>query len=87
MQIVNVFLCKTPDRTLFGSAIFSNRLILWGVILEITLILVIIYTPWGQMIFGTAPFPLSVWLFMLPFGVAMLLLEEVRKWASIKWLR
>ena len=87
MQIVNVFLCKTPDRTLFGSAIFSNRLILWGVTLEIILILVIIYTPWGQMIFGTAPFPLSVWLFMLPFGVAMLLLEEVRKWASIKWLR
>ena len=87
MQIVNVFLCKTPDRTLFGSAIFSNRLILWGVILEITLILVIIYTPWGQMIFGTAPLPLSVWLFMLPFGVAMLLLEEMRKWASTKWLR
>ena len=87
MQIVNVFLCKTPDRTLFGSAIFSNRLILWGVILEITLILVIIYTPWGQMIFGTAPFPLSVWLFMLPFGVAMLLLEEMRKWASTNWLR
>ena len=87
MQIVNVFLCKTPDRTLFGSAIFSNRLILWGVTLEIILILVIIYTPWGQMIFGTAPFPLSVWLFMLPFGVAMLLLEEMRKWASTKWLR
>ena len=87
MQIVNVFLCKTPDRTLFGSAIFSNRLILWGVTLEITLILVIIYTPWGQMIFGTAPFPLSVWLFMLPFGVAMLLLEEMRKWASTNWLR
>ena len=87
MQIVNVFLCKTPDRTLFGSAIFSNRLILWGVTLEIILILVIIYTPWGQMIFGTAPIPLSIWLFMLPFAAAMLLLEEVRKWASIKWLR
>ena len=87
MQIVNVFLCKTPDRTLFGSAIFSNRLILWGVTLEIILILVIIYTPWGQIIFGTAPIPLSIWLFMLPFAAAMLLLEEVRKWASIKWLR
>ena len=87
MQIVNVFLCKTPDRTLFGSAIFSNRLILCGVTLEIILILVIIYTPWGQMIFGTAPIPLSIWLFMLPFAAAMLLLEEVRKWASIKWLR
>jgi predicted hotdog family 3-hydroxylacyl-ACP dehydratase len=24
---------------------------------------------------------------MLPFGAAMLLLEEVRKWVSIKWLR
>jgi magnesium-transporting ATPase (P-type) len=39
MQIVNVFLCKTPERSLFDSTIFSNQLILWGVALEITLIL------------------------------------------------
>ncbi len=87
MQIVNVFLCKTPERSLFDSTIFSNQLILWGVALEITLILSIIYTPWGQIIFGTAAIEANVWLFMLPFAAGMLLLEEVRKWVSIKWLR
>jgi magnesium-transporting ATPase (P-type) len=87
MQIVNVFLCKTPERSLFDSTIFSNQLILWGVALEITLILSIVYTPWGQIIFGTAAIEANVWLFMLPFAAGMLLLEEVRKWVSIKWLR
>jgi magnesium-transporting ATPase (P-type) len=87
MQIVNVFLCKTPERSLFGSTIFSNQLILWGVALELTLILSIVYTPWGQIIFGTAAIEANVWLFMLPFAAGMLLLEEVRKWVSIKWLR
>jgi hypothetical protein len=62
-------------------------LILWGVALEITLILSIVYTPWGQIIFGTAAIEANVWLFMLPFAAGMLLLEEVRKWVSIKWLR
>ncbi|MGZ5052876.1 MAG: cation-translocating P-type ATPase, partial [Methylobacter sp.] len=36
MQVMNVFLCKTPERSLFGAPIFSNRLLLWGVALEIT---------------------------------------------------
>ncbi len=87
MQVVNVFLCKTPERSLFGSPIFSNRLLLWGVALEITLILVIVYTPWGHLIFGTAPISPSVWLFMLPCAIAMLLLEEVRKWVVVRGCR
>jgi len=34
----------------------------------------------GNTIFGTAPIPLSTWLFILPFAVVMLVLEELRKW-------
>ena len=30
-------------------------------------------------LFGTAPLPLDAWLFILPFALAMLLLEEGRK--------
>ena len=85
MQIFNVFLCKTPERTLFGAGNFTNHLLLWGVAFEVTLILAIVYTPWGQVIFGTAPIALSVWLSMLPCAVTMLLLEEARKWVVIRW--
>ena len=38
------------------------------------------YTPWGNALFGTAPIPVSVWFFIMPFAVGMLLLEELRKW-------
>jgi calcium-translocating P-type ATPase len=79
MQVMNVFLCKHPDRSLFRSPLFNNRLILIGIVLEIALILAIDYTPWGNEIFGTAPIALDVWLFTLPFALGMLLIEELRK--------
>jgi magnesium-transporting ATPase (P-type) len=85
MQVFNVFLCKTPERSLFGASNFTNHLLLWGVAFEVTIILAIVYTPWGHVIFGTAPIALSVWLFMLPCGVGMLLLEEARKWVVVRW--
>jgi sodium/potassium-transporting ATPase subunit alpha len=78
-QIVNVFLCKTPERSAFGAGLFNNRIILWGIALEIILILGIDYTAWGNMVFGTQPIAPEVWLFILPFAAAMLLLEELRK--------
>jgi calcium-translocating P-type ATPase len=78
-QGVNVFLCRDPRASLFSVGLFGNRLILLGVAVEVALILAIVYTPWGQTIFGTAALPLEAWLFMLPFAAVMLLLEEARK--------
>lgn len=79
MQVMNVLLCKHPERPLWRTKPFNNLLILSGIALEITLILLIDYTPWGQEIFGTAALPAGIWLFILPFAGAMLLLEEGRK--------
>ncbi len=47
------------------------------------LILAIVYAAPGNAAFGTAPIAPEVWLFMLPFAAAMLVLEEGRKW----WVR
>jgi calcium-translocating P-type ATPase len=79
MQIVNVFLCRSPDRSLWSTGLLGNPLILWGAVLEIGLVLLIDYTAFGNLVFGTAPIGKEVWLFMVPFAVAMLLLEELRK--------
>ncbi len=80
MQIVNVFLCRSMTRSTFSVGLLGNSLIGWGVILEITLILLIDYTPWGHLIFGTASIARQVWLFMVPFAVGLFVLEELRKW-------
>ncbi len=83
MQIANVFLCRSDRRSAFASGLFSNKLILTGIAAEIALIALIDYTPWGNALFGTAPIPLSVWLFIIPFVLGMIALEEMRKW----WVR
>jgi magnesium-transporting ATPase (P-type) len=56
-----------------------NRLIWYGIIFELLLLLLIDYTPWGNALFGTAPIAAEVWLFIIPFAPGMLLLEELRK--------
>jgi sodium/potassium-transporting ATPase subunit alpha len=79
MQVVNVFLCRSPIATAFQTGALSNRLILFGIAVELVLILLIDYTPIGNLFFGTAPISLAVWLFVIPFAVGMLAIEELRK--------
>jgi calcium-translocating P-type ATPase len=80
MQVVNVFLCRSQRESVLKFGLFTNPLILLGIAVELTIILLIDYTPWGNAIFGTAPIPLAVWLFVVPFALGMLVLEEGRKW-------
>jgi magnesium-transporting ATPase (P-type) len=79
MQVVNVFLCRHPTESAFRFGLFTNPLLAWGIAAEIALILAIVYTPWGNAVFGTAPLGAEAWLFMLPFALALLVLEELRK--------
>ncbi len=81
MQVVNVFLCRSARESALAQNPLRNRLILFGLAVEIALILVIVYTTPGNRLFGTAPVALEVWLYVLPFAAAMLLFEELRKLA------
>jgi sodium/potassium-transporting ATPase subunit alpha len=86
MQIVNVFLCRSNIRSVVSINLLSNRLIVFGVLLEVALILLIDYSYWGNSLLGTAPIDKKVWLFVLPFAVGLLILEEFRKWFVRVWL-
>ena len=79
MQVANVFICRSDRESSFSFGLLSNPFILWGIAAEIGLIFLIDYTPWGNLIFGTASIPATVWLFVIPFAVGMLVLDEVRK--------
>lgn len=78
-QIGNVFACRSFTESVFSLGFFSNRLVLFGIATEMLLALLIIYHPWGNRVFGTAPLSWDVWLLLLPFSVGLLLLEELRK--------
>lgn len=80
MQIVNVILCRSERVSCFTRGLLSNRLILPAILIEIGIILWIVYTPWGNHLFGTSPIDGGVWLIAVFFAAAMLLMEELRKW-------
>jgi sodium/potassium-transporting ATPase subunit alpha len=80
MQIANVFLCRSPGLSIFTLGLLSNRFVVGGIVVEIVIILLIVYTDLGNALFGTAPVTSQVWLFATPFAIAMLVLEEGRKW-------
>lgn len=87
MQVANVFLCRSDRDSLFTRRLSSNPLILGGIAAELLIILLINYTGWGNMLFGTAPIGADVWLFILPFTIALIFLEEFRKWIRRRFVK
>ncbi len=82
LQIVNVFLCRSPTRSIWSTGLSGNPLILLGVLSEILILLLINYTPWGNELLGTAAIGERVWGLVIPLALGMLALEEVRKWQA-----
>jgi sodium/potassium-transporting ATPase subunit alpha len=78
-QIVNVFVCRHPTLPAWRFAPWHNPLLLLGLGVEAILLLAIVYTAWGQRLFGTAPLDIDVWLYLLPFALALGVAEEARK--------
>jgi magnesium-transporting ATPase (P-type) len=87
MQVANVFACAHERASIFHGRMAGAKFIFVGVATEIALILLIVYTPFGNVVFGTAPLAGSVWLFVLPFAAGLLLLEEARKWVVRRWCK
>ncbi len=79
MQVANAFACRSSLDSLWRVGVFGNRLLLWGIALELILAGFIIYHPLGQKVFDTAPLPAWVWLALVPFALALVLMEELRK--------
>jgi sodium/potassium-transporting ATPase subunit alpha len=86
-QIGNVFACRSSRESVFSIGFLSNRLIFAGIIVEILLQLFIVYHPFGNKIFGTAPIGLNAWLVLIPFSIGLLAAEELRKFYVRKWSR
>jgi sodium/potassium-transporting ATPase subunit alpha len=78
-QVANGFVCRSPHASVFSLGLFTNRLLLVGMLVEVGLQLTIVYSPFGQKIFGTAALPLSAWLVALPFALLLFAADETRK--------
>ncbi|MBI2278239.1 MAG: cation-transporting P-type ATPase [Dechloromonas sp.] len=79
-QMVNLFVCRHPRLPAWHFPLLENRWLLAGLASEAALLAAILFTPWGNRLFGTAPLPADVFLYALPFALFLGLAEEARKW-------
>ncbi len=79
-QIGMVMNCRTESQSIFKAGLFANKQIMVGIYFEIALMIVLMYVPFFQGIFGTAPIGLTEWIFLLCLPLPILLIEEVRKY-------
>lgn len=78
-QIGMVLNCRTNTQSIFKAGIFTNPRIIKGIVFEIILIVAIVYIPFLQGIFQTAPIGWQDWLFLIILPIPVVLLEEIRK--------
>jgi sodium/potassium-transporting ATPase subunit alpha len=78
-QVANGFVCRSPRISVFALGLFSNRILLVGILVEVALQLAIVYSPLGHTLFGTASLPASAWLVAMPFALLLFSADEGRK--------
>ncbi len=78
-QIGNLFAQRTEYTTVWRLPWGSNRLVWVGIATELTLMVLLLYVPVFQQLFGTAPFPLWNWLFLFAWTPILLVADEGRK--------
>ena len=78
-QVGNVFACRSERLSVFRLGLLSNPLILLGIVVEVGLLLLMVYTPFGHWILGTHSLPLWIWGLLILGAIGLLLAEEGRK--------
>ncbi|MBI5587458.1 MAG: cation-transporting P-type ATPase, partial [Deltaproteobacteria bacterium] len=78
-QTGNVFACRTDRVSVFTVGFLKNRFILFSLLAEVSITLVLVYTPPLARVFGFSPLGFKDLAFLLIFPFVILGAEELRK--------
>lgn len=78
-QIANAVICKTRINTILNHG-FSNWVLNFGVLQEVTLILLLTYAYFLNVAFGTHPVDGIDWVIGIPFFWFLIFYDEIRKY-------
>jgi magnesium-transporting ATPase (P-type) len=81
-QIGTAVAARTDRASLRSIGVFSNRLLLAGIVFELAFAAALIYVPPLQTIFGTAALDPAELAFLLPFPLIVWAADELVRWRS-----
>ncbi|KAI9333319.1 hypothetical protein BDR26DRAFT_868558 [Obelidium mucronatum] len=81
----NVYASRTRYQSVLQQNPFwgptKNLKILYATVLSLSVAALFVYLPWLNMVFNTSPIPAKYWFIPLPFGIIILIADELRKLA------
>jgi Ca2+-transporting ATPase len=84
-QIGNLFAQRTETASVFHGRLFTNPLVWGGIAWELILLVLIVYCPALQWVFGTEAPPAAAWMLPIACTPLLCLADEARK-AVQRWL-
>ena len=81
-QLGNLFSARLSSESAFRLSPARNRWLFIGVLSQVAILLVLVYVPFLQPLFETAPLSLSDWAYLYSMAPLILLVEEFRKAAT-----
>ncbi|HJX36984.1 MAG TPA: cation-transporting P-type ATPase [Anaerolineae bacterium] len=83
-QVGAVFGCRTDRASILTIGFRTNRLVLVGIAVELGVLGLLIYAPFLQGAFNTAPIGLREWIYVFAWAPIILLADELRK-GLLRW--
>jgi sodium/potassium-transporting ATPase subunit alpha len=78
-QMAHIWLCKARSRPLWQHGAFRNQITLYGVAVELCLIVLIIFPPFLNDFLTSLPFPPHLWPLLFVAPIALSIWQEGRK--------
>ncbi len=78
-QVGDVIACRTSKQSSFKISLAKNKWIAVGIFAQLLILSLLVYIPPMQMLFGTTALGITDWLYLLLITLAVIFVEEVRK--------
>ncbi len=86
-QVGNGFAMRTHRQSILSVGFFSNHLRMWGIGAELAGIAALMYVPFLQKVFSTAPLTWQEWGVLALFAPTLLIADEIRKYFLRRFTR
>jgi magnesium-transporting ATPase (P-type) len=78
-QLGNFFAARSSSESVFRLNPLRNRWLFPGILSQLAILAVIVYAPFLQPLFGTAPLTSLDWIYLYSLAPLVVLIEELRK--------
>jgi len=79
-ELLRAFTSRSERRSIFEIGLLSNRYMFYAVGSSLLLLLAVVYVPFLQPVFGTAPLGWAQWEIVLPLLLVPSIAAEITKW-------